>query len=118
MHRAATIKASGAPCALCGRPIDYSIPHFYLGADGRRHVHPASFVVDEIVPIKYGGSPTDEDNTQAAHYACNAVKGCRTPEWVNSPEGKKALADALPKAMRKFVRVNFVDSEIRTSIRI
>lgn len=116
MHRAATIKASGAPCALCGRPIDYTIPHFYLGADGRKHVHPASFVVDEIVPIKYGGSPTDESNTQAAHYACNAVRGARLMSWVNSPQGRAALADALPKAMQKLNRQKFVSVDIETSV--
>ena len=38
-------RSIGAPCALCGKPIDYSLP---AG-------HPMSFEVDEIVPVSKGG---------------------------------------------------------------
>lgn len=47
----------GAPCALCGRPIDYSL----------RTPDPMSFEVDEIVPVSMGGDPLDWANTQPAH---------------------------------------------------
>ena len=55
----------GAPCALCGREIDYSLP---AG-------HPMSFEVDEIVPVSKGGDPLDFGNTQPAHRICNQRKG-------------------------------------------
>ena len=49
--------AIGAPCALCGRAIDYSLP----AGD------PMSFEVDEIVPVSCGGDPLDFGNTQPSH---------------------------------------------------
>ena len=58
-------KSIGAPCALCGKPIDYSLP---AG-------HPMSFEVDEIVPVSLGGDPLDFANTQPAHRICNQRKG-------------------------------------------
>lgn len=58
-------KAIGAPCALCGKPIDYSLP---AG-------HPMSFEVDEIVPVSKGGDPLDFANTQPSHRICNQRKG-------------------------------------------
>lgn len=68
-HRRRSIRARwasiGAPCALCGKPIDYSLP---AG-------HPMSFEVDEIVPVSRGGDPLDFANTQPAHRICNQRKG-------------------------------------------
>lgn len=58
-------KAIGAPCSLCGKPIDYALP---AG-------HPMAFEVDEIVPVSRGGDPLDFDNTQPAHRVCNQRKG-------------------------------------------
>lgn len=58
-------RAIGAPCALCGHAIDYTLP---AG-------HPMSFEVDEIVPVSKGGDPLDFDNTQPAHRVCNQRKG-------------------------------------------
>ena len=79
----ARLKAIGAPCALCGRPIDYSLGYI-TDRNGKKHPHPMMFVVDEKIPVsRYteGGyeSPTqaalDWSNVQAAHYICNARKG-------------------------------------------
>lgn len=79
-HRA-RLKAMGAPCGICGGrlgPIHYDEP-----SDA---AHPLSFVVDEIRPVarwrEFGyASPRaaaeDWDNLQAAHYWCNAQKGCK-----------------------------------------
>ena len=76
-------RAIGAPCALCGKPIDYSLG-FIVDAQGKKHPHPMMFVVDEIVPIsryREGGFESPEQaaltfsNTQPAHYICNARKG-------------------------------------------
>ena len=71
----------GLPCAICGQPIDYSLP-----ADGK---HPGAFVIDEIRPIsrhrEFGyetahDASADWNNLQPAHYICNARKGARTME--------------------------------------
>lgn len=58
-------KHRGEPCALCGKPIDYSLP---AG-------HPMSFEIDEIIPVSKGGDPFSKQNTQAAHRICNQRKG-------------------------------------------
>ena len=58
------LKAQGRPCAVCGKPIDYDLP---AG-------HKWSFEVDEIVPIRAGGSPYAMDNVQPVHRVCNRLK--------------------------------------------
>ena len=68
-------KAIGAPCALCGRAIDYRLGFVIDTRTGKRRMHPMAFVVDEIVPVSKGGDPLDFDNTQPAHWICNARKG-------------------------------------------
>ena len=70
-------KAIGAPCALCGKPIDYSLGMVVDLRTGKRRPHPMSFVVDEIVPVSRGGDPLDFANTQPAHWICNARRGDR-----------------------------------------
>ena len=61
------VKQMGLPCAICGRPIDYSLP----AGD------PWSYELDEIVPVALGGSELDPDNVQPAHRICNEKKGKR-----------------------------------------
>lgn len=68
-------RAIGAPCALCGRAIDYSLGMVVDPFNGHRRPHPMSFVVDEIIPVSAGGDPLDFANTQPAHWLCNARKG-------------------------------------------
>lgn len=68
-------RAIGAPCALCGKPIDYSLGMVTDPRTGRRRPHPMSFVVDEIVPIRFGGSPYSMSNTRPAHWICNSKRG-------------------------------------------
>ncbi len=63
----ARVKAMGLPCALCGQPIDYSLPA----------LDPWSYELDEIVPVSLGGSELDPDNVQPAHRICNQRKGNR-----------------------------------------
>lgn len=67
-------RAIGAPCGICGRPIDYDLGMIETPGGGRRP-HPMSFVVDEIVPVSRGGSPIDMGNTRPAHWICNARRG-------------------------------------------
>lgn len=78
----ARLRASGRPCGICGRPIDYAAPYRITvgyGLDGEpiTRVNPDAFVVDEIVPVARGGDPLDISNCQPAHYACNASKGAK-----------------------------------------
>lgn len=61
------VAAMGLPCALCGRPIDYSLPPG----------NPMAYELDEIVPVSRGGSPFDPSNVQPAHRLCNQQKGNR-----------------------------------------
>ena len=74
----ARLKAMGCECGICkGRlgSIHYDEPS--------DHLHPLSFVVDEIKPVskwkQFGyASPReaaeDWNNLQAAHYICNQLK--------------------------------------------
>lgn len=63
----ARLAALGLPCAICGDPIDYSLP----AGD------PGAFEVDEALPCSLGGSELDWDNVQPAHRLCNRLKGNR-----------------------------------------
>lgn len=71
-HRRRTIRrrvlAHYTHCALCGQPVDKTLP---AG-------HPAAPEVDEIIPISLGGSPTRWDNVQLAHRLCNQRKSNKT----------------------------------------
>ena len=87
-------KAIGAPCALCGKPIDYGLG-MIVDASGKKKLHPMAFVVDEIVPVsRYyeAGFESPEQaaltfsNTQPAHNICNLRKG----------NGKKPVKVSLP----------------------
>lgn len=59
-------RASGAPCHICGLPIDLSL-------DPQRH--PLAFCVDEDPPRKYGGDPLSLDDTNPSHRLCNGMRG-------------------------------------------
>ena len=70
------LRSQGMPCAICGQPIDYSLP---AG-------HPLSFEVDEIRPVsrwREFGYPSakaaalDRANVQATHRICNERKGAK-----------------------------------------
>lgn len=64
-HRA-RLRALGAPCHLCGLPIDYSL----------KSPDPMSFVADHVKPRAKGGSD-GYANQAAAHKVCNEKKGAR-----------------------------------------
>lgn len=69
------------PCAICGQPIDYSLP----AGD------PWSFECDEIVPVSLGGSPFDRDNVQATHRICNQKRGNKTMAELRG-QGSRSLS--------------------------
>ena len=80
------LKDQGLPCALCGRPIDYSLSVWVDPKDGRLKRHPWSFEVDEIVPVSEGGSPYDRANVQPAHRICNQKRGKKMLKKGQSPQ--------------------------------
>ena len=59
------IFATQTICALCGKPVDFSI----------KYPNPMCPTVDHIIPISMGGHPSDLDNMQLAHFKCNRKKG-------------------------------------------
>ena len=64
----------GAPCHICGLPINYDL----------KPPNPWSFTMDHIIPISKGG-PTTQENLAAAHRKCNRAKGDKlriSPEVV------------------------------------
>ena len=89
----ARLKAQGAPCYLCGRPIHYDEPSDYK--------HPLSFVVDEQIHVsrwrEFGyDSPeavaNDYNNLRAAHYICNANKSNMTQKEYMRGSPKKCFS--------------------------
>ena len=78
----------GAACGICkGRlgPIHYDEPS--------DHLHPLSFVIDEIHPVskwrQFGydsakAAAQDWNNLQPAHYCCNQAKGAKVGKILPS----------------------------------
>ena len=87
---------AGEPCALCGQPIDLSLPQTYIDPrDGKRKRAPWSLEVDEIVPVSRGGACWGS-NCQPAHRICNQKAGDkrnmmqqRRLEMVKKPKPSK-----------------------------
>lgn len=52
-------------CAICGKPVDFSL----------KFPDPMSATCDHIIPIDRGGDPSSIDNLQLAHLCCNREKG-------------------------------------------
>ena len=70
-------------CALCGKPIDKSLPY----------LDPMAPEVDEIVPVSKGGSPLDRRNVQLVHRICNQRKGNKMPG-----SAQKVAGQPLPRS--------------------
>lgn len=62
------VLAAYTDCALCGRPVDKTLPPTDPGAPE----------VDEIIPVSLGGDPLAWSNVQLAHRACNQRKSNNT----------------------------------------
>jgi len=58
------IYATQTVCAICGKPVDFSL----------KYPHPLSPTIDHIIPLAKGGHPSDIDNLQLAHRCCNRQK--------------------------------------------
>ena len=74
-------------CGICGKPVDKTL----------RYPHPLSPTVDHIIPIIKGGHPSDLDNLQLAHFACNRAKSDKLID-SNSPDKTQINRD-LPHSM-------------------
>ena len=70
MHRLAfernkrKIFATQSVCAICGKPVDFSL----------KYPNPWSATIDHIIPVDKGGHPSDISNLQLAHFRCNRLK--------------------------------------------
>lgn len=75
-------------CGICGKPIDFSI----------KAPDPMSAVIDHIIPVSKGGHPSDIENLQIAHWACNRQK---SDKLFNTPkEEPKAIGNRnLPQTI-------------------
>ena len=82
--RAALAKA-GAPCHICGRPIDYALP--YRKPDGT--VNGDAFVADHVVAYAKGGADRLH-NKRAAHARCNSAKSDKTHADILRTSGSLA----------------------------
>jgi len=68
-----TLRYSGLPCSICGKPIDYDLPYKdpYTGK-----VNKASFTIDHVKPLsKHPELASDPGNLKPAHWICNKRKG-------------------------------------------
>lgn len=77
------VKAVGAPCHICGLPIDPSLP---AG-------HPLCFELDELVPVSKGGRADAMENVSGAHRCCN--------QW-RSDKPMSAVDAVRDEALRRF----------------
>jgi 5-methylcytosine-specific restriction endonuclease McrA len=59
------VLASEDFCALCGRPVDKTLPP----------LHPFAAQVDHITPVSKGGALLERNNLQLTHRSCNRRKG-------------------------------------------
>ena len=70
------IFASQNVCALCGKPVDFSLSW----------PDPMSATIDHIIPVSKGGSPDAIENMQLAHLCCNRSKGDSLPKKTRHKE--------------------------------
>ena len=68
------LRRGNPPCGICHLPIDYTL----------RNPNPKCFVVDHIIPLRFGGTD-DIDNKQPAHRDCNMTKGSSLPAGHEAP---------------------------------
>ena len=78
----AWLRAQGAPCWICGLPIDYGLPPG----------DPGAMECDEVVPVSRGGSPYDRANVRAAHRCCNNWRRTRPAQYVEQIRAAVAAA--------------------------
>jgi 5-methylcytosine-specific restriction endonuclease McrA len=92
----AEVRRTQPCCHLCGMPVDLTLPR-----SGPKP-HPLSSQVDEIIPVKRGGSITDPANLRHAHKVCNGSRGVKPlvpwdPGWdaTSNPDEVRARCRTL-----------------------
>ena len=70
-------------CAICGRPVDFSL----------KPPDPGAPSADHIIPVSKGGHPSDLSNLQLAHLGCNQKKGSKIepPHPKTAPPSNRSL---------------------------
>lgn len=58
------IYATSTVCGICGKLVEFD----------KKYPHPLSPCIDHIIPVAKGGHPSDRNNLQLAHWACNRQK--------------------------------------------
>jgi len=82
------IYATQKICAICGKPVDFSL----------KFPHPLSPSIDHIIPIDKGGHPSDIENLQLAHFTCNRAKSNKI-ENVQNFKAQEILSNrVLPQS--------------------
>jgi 5-methylcytosine-specific restriction endonuclease McrA len=61
----AAVLAEETHCAICGLPVDVTLPAGQAGSPE----------IDEAIPVSKGGSPYRRDNCRLTHRLCNARRG-------------------------------------------
>lgn len=84
------IFATQTVCGICGKPVDFSL----------KFPDPMSASIDHIVPIHYGGDPSDESNLQLTHLICNRLKSDKVTIQNNKIMNKEVIRnDDLPQSL-------------------
>ena len=79
------IYATQTVCAICGKPVDFSL----------KYPHPLSPTIDHIIPIAKGGHPSDIDNLQLAHRCCNRQKSDKLMPKENIAEERRVISNRV-----------------------
>lgn len=88
------VKAMGAPCHICGLPIDPAI----------KAGHPLSFELDEIVPVSKGGRADVIENVASSHRCCNQWRGNKPMSRVNAIRAEAARRFGAWRSPLEFVQ--------------
>ena len=82
-------KDKRAPCARCGRAIDYDGPRFLVAINGKRRQNPrylhVGHIVDRYLAKRYGWTEAEINaisNTQPEHAACSNRSGAKLGQKV------------------------------------
>ncbi len=75
-------------CGICGKPVDKKL----------KTPDPMSPAIDHIIPISKGGHPSDIDNMQLTHRACNRAKSDKLFKNKNETEPKVLGNRVLPQS--------------------
>ena len=79
------ILATQSICGICGKPVDMDL----------KYPHPLSACVDHIIPVAKGGHPSDINNLQLSHWACNRAKSDKIVGTEQDFKDKKEKAKVI-----------------------